>query len=41
MGSPNIHIYRVEETKKGEAPGDAVDNDLFTAGEELVNNGAK
>lgn len=41
MGSPNIHIDRVEDTKKGKAPRDAVDNDFFTAREELVNNGAK
>jgi len=41
VSSPNVHVYCIEDAKKGEAPGNAVNNDLSTTGEELVDDGAK
>jgi hypothetical protein len=41
VGSPNVHVYCIEDAKKGEAPRNAVDDDLSTTREELVDDGAK
>jgi len=41
VSCPNVHVYCIEDTKKREAPGNAVNNDLSTAREELVDDGAK
>lgn len=40
MGRPEIDIDGVEETEKRETPGDAIDDDFLSIGEELVDDGA-
>ena len=38
---PKIDVDGVEATKKRQAPGDSVNDDSFSVGEELVDNGTK
>jgi hypothetical protein len=36
--SPEIYVDGVENSQEREAPGDAIDDDLFSGGEELVDD---
>ena len=38
---PDIDIDGVQDRQEWEAPGDSVDNDMLSEGEELVDNGTK
>ena len=38
VGSPEIYVDGVEETKEWEPPGNTINNDTFAIGEELVDN---
>jgi hypothetical protein len=41
LGSPEIHIYGVEDSKERESPGNAINYHSFSLGEELVDYGAE
>jgi hypothetical protein len=37
---PQANVDSVQDTKDGETPGNAIDDNDFAVGEELINNGA-
>lgn len=37
---PEVDVNGTQDTEKGKAPGDAVNNDLLAGGKELVDNRA-
>lgn len=41
LPAPHVDVDRIEYCQQWEPPGDAVDNDAFALGEELVDDGAK
>lgn len=41
MTSPQVDVDCVENTEEGKTPGNAVDDDAFAFGEELVDDGAE
>lgn len=38
---PDVHVYRVEYGQESKTPSDAIHNDSFARGKELVDNGAE
>ena len=38
---PNMHIDGVQNTQQRETPGNAINDDLFTGGEELIDDSAQ
>jgi hypothetical protein len=41
MASPKIDVDGIENSQKGETPRNAIDNDMFSLGEKLVDDGPK
>jgi len=41
MASPKIDVDGIENSQKGETPRNTIDNDMFSLGEELVDDGPK
>ena len=41
VASPKVDVDGIEHSEQGKAPGNSVDDDAFSVGEELVDDGAQ